>query len=224
MGLRNPKVVSALVSHGFTRKDLDEGWDRFAGLTRKRLSVQVQVPDPQLVESLDSFENTWFPIARLSLERHFPNCAKWIFLNLSQTEGIEVVVSVQTFLERLALMAEAAEPYGAEGPKATELLAQRGLTAQRIQEAQARLDQLGSYRDEPVVELTPEEVQADEDALWSWYLEWGGIARATVKDRRALRSLGFLKSRRSRNVDNNVDTEDGDVSETSEESAQPPAT
>ena len=30
-----------------------------------------------------------------------------------------------------------------------------------------------------------------EVALWAWYLEWSGIARAIIKDRRVLASLGF---------------------------------
>jgi hypothetical protein len=31
-----------------------------------------------------------------------------------------------------------------------------------------------------------------ERALWDWYLEWGGIARVCITDRRLLRALGFL--------------------------------
>lgn len=39
--------------------------------------------------------------------------------------------------------------------------------------------------------------QAAEEALWAWYLEWGGIARLVVSDRRALRAMGFLSRRRA---------------------------
>ena len=42
---------------------------------------------------------------------------------------------------------------------------------------------------EPVVD--PEARATAEAHLWAWYLEWSGIARATVKDRRVLAALGL---------------------------------
>ena len=33
--------------------------------------------------------------------------------------------------------------------------------------------------------------------MWSFYLEWSRIARATITDRRHLRMLGFLRPKRS---------------------------
>ena len=38
-----------------------------------------------------------------------------------------------------------------------------------------------------------ETVEDAEKRLWSWYLEWSVIARAAIRDRRLLRSLGFLR-------------------------------
>jgi hypothetical protein len=213
MGLRNARVASALAGHGFTKADLDEGWERLSGLTRKRLGVRIQIRDPQLIEALDAFENKWFPIVRLSLERHFPQIATLLFLNLSQTEGIEVAVSVRTLLERLSEMKEGAAPYGAEGPEAILLLVERGFTPERVAEAELMLELVGEFSDEPEPRVSPEEEQAAEDALWTWYLEWGGIARNVVSDRRLLRNLGFLQSRRSSDDDTDDDIEDGDVGE-----------
>jgi hypothetical protein len=205
MGLRHPKVASALAAHGFTPADLEEGWQRLSALTRQRLGVQVRVADPKMLKALDAFENLWFPITRLTLQRHFPNVEARLFLNLSQTEGAEVAVSVGTFLERLKEMNEGADPYGAEGSEAIKLLAQRGLTTERIQEAQNMLDQLRTFSDEPTAEPTLDEAQPAEAALWSWYLEWGGIARTAVTDRRLLKGLGFLQSRRSKDDNEALD-------------------
>ena len=81
-----------------------------------------------MIEELDAFENKWFPIARVSLERHHPEMAAELFLNLSQTEGVEVAVSVRTFLERLAQMQQGVAPFDAGGSEAWKLLQQRGLT------------------------------------------------------------------------------------------------
>ena len=35
------------------------------------------------------------------------------------------------------------------------------------------------------------ELRKAEEAAWAWYLEWGGIARAVITDKRALYKLGF---------------------------------
>lgn len=63
-----------------------------------------------------------------------------------------------------------------------------------------------------------EEQALAEQALWSWYLEWGGIARATLTDRRLLRSLGFLQNRRSRSDE---EEDDGTEEDSSEETDAP---
>lgn len=198
MGLRSPRVAAALATHGFTEDDLKEGWQKLAALTRQRLNVKVAVDDPRMIEELDAFENKWFPIARVSLERHYPELAAELFLNLPQTEGVEVAVSVRTFLERLEQLHEGAGPFGPTGPEAHGLLQRRGLTTERIAQAQQMLERLGTFHEEPQPDPTPEEQTVAEQDLWSWYLEWGGIARVALSDRRLLKSLGFLQTRRSR--------------------------
>jgi hypothetical protein len=193
VGLREPQAAEALAAHGFTEADLQEGLDHVGSLTRKRLSMQVQVEDPRVIKQLDEFENRWFPIARYSLNRHFPDVAQALFLNLTQTEGVEVAVSVSIFVERLEAMAAGDASFGANGPAARALLARRGLTAERVGDARTLLDQLGTLSGEPRPELSVEEQRAAEEALWSWYLEWSGIARTVISDRRVLRRLGFRR-------------------------------
>jgi hypothetical protein len=171
MGLRNPTVAAALQEHGFTDQELEEGWKRLSGLTRQRLGLRLAVENPTKVQELDDFENKWFPVARLTLERHYPALAQELFLNLSQTEGVEVVFSVSTFLERLGSMAASKPPFGSEGPAAMKLLETRGLTAERIQRAKAVLAELGTFSPaQPSAPPVAEDKEA-EDALWSWYLE-----------------------------------------------------
>jgi hypothetical protein len=152
------------------------------------------------------------------LQRHYPRVADQLFLNLSQTEGAEVVVSVGTFIERMAQMAEGAEPYGPEGPEARALLARRGLTAERVAEAEAQLDQLGTIREQLQPQPTAEEQEQAGRELWAWYLEWSSIARAAIRDRRLLRTLGFLQSRRS----SASDVEDGDDALVDEDDSDEP--
>jgi hypothetical protein len=72
---------------------------------------------------------------------------------------------------------------------------------------QAVIDRLAAFRTDPLpAEPTPEQQQEAEDALWSWYLEWSEIARVAIHDRRALRSLGFLKPERRSDEDEETET------------------
>ncbi len=191
-GARNARVASILAAHGFTKKDLDEGWKRLAALTDNRMDNLPPPPaDPHLVVELDAWENTWFPIAGASLEFRYPDVHAWLFNNLHQTDGLDVLVSVGTFLKRLGQLPSQKDLQDA-GP-ARKLLETRGLNASTVKEAQDLLDRAGTISKEPPSPaVTPEQTAAAETALWGWYLEWSTIARTVIDDRRLLRLLGFL--------------------------------
>jgi len=115
-----------------------------------------------------------------------------MFRNLSQYTGVEVIISVSTFLKRLEQMEKGEGEFGKTGPQARALLAQRGLTAQMVAEATARIGALAHFTPEPISEgPSAAEQKAAEDHLWAWYLEWSAIARVAIKDGRLLRGLGF---------------------------------
>jgi hypothetical protein len=195
LGLRTPKIAEALIAYGFSDAALQEGWTLLRKVTRTRLD-SVPVPqnlDPTTLKLLDDWENHWFPIASVVLQRHFPNVHERVFRNLSQAEGAAVIITVSTFLERLDKIPqpESDGGMGAEGQQARELLENRGLKAVVVDEARGMLQRLGAVEAaEPRVE---EDYAAAEDAMWSWYLEWSTIVRTAIKDRRLLRQLGFLQ-------------------------------
>jgi hypothetical protein len=214
MGLRNPGVVAALSQHGFTEADLRIGVERLTAVTRSRLQPTSASEDPSLVQALDAFENRWFQIARVTLDHHYPAVSEQLFSNLVQTSGVEVAVSVSTFIERLAEMAAGTGAYAPDGPAARALLVQRGLTDERVAEAKALVDELSKLIAVVEPQGNAEDKQAAEQALWAWYLEWSGIARATIHDRRMLRALGFRKAQRG---------EGEEEIEAEEPQVQPPA-
>jgi hypothetical protein len=96
-----------------------------------------------------------------ALERPHPATHERLFLNLSQTEGLAVAISVQAFIDRLEAMARGEGGHGAEGPTAAELLARRGLTSTVIGQARDLLAKLATVEnaDEP---LSVEEQQAEQ--------------------------------------------------------------
>lgn len=206
VGVRNPRVFEALAAYGFTDADIQDGWTRLSALVHGKLRTPVPVADRQVIEALDSFENEWFPVARATLQNRYPKIAEALFANLVQTRGVAVAFSVGTFVERLGQMERGEGAFAGEGPQARDILAQRGLTPERVAQAESLLAALGSSRHEPVPNA--EEQQEREAALWAWYLEWSAIARHAVKDGRLLRSMGFLKSRRASDEPEEADTED----------------
>jgi len=198
LGLRNARVAETLRQYGFKDSDLAEGWRLLQRLTDGRLQQRGPAKqDPALLAQLDAWENHWFPIAGAALRGRFPEVHEWLFLNLSQTEGPGVVVTVGTLLTRLDKLAS--EPaLGERGAQARELLRERGLSDNTLQLARNLLQALGSVAPSSAVSAPADSEQQEtaERALWSWYLEWAEIARVAVKDRRLLRDLGFLNYKR----------------------------
>jgi hypothetical protein len=212
LGLRNPRVASALAAYGFTEDDLREGWTLLQALGKTRFDLVNTSTDVETLRKIDEWENQWFPIALAALRRHAPAVCDQIFLNLSQMEGPAVAVSVQTFIDRVEAAARGDEPYGAGGPEATTVLATRGLTPSVIDEAKALLAQLATVAPAatpPSFEAQKEDLARAEEAAWAWYLEWGQVARVAVKQRALLRQLGFLATRSS----SGSDVEEDDVDE-----------
>ena len=197
LGMRNVRVAEALRQYGFKDSDLADGWRLLQALTEGRMQQRAATKqDPALLAKLDEWENRWFPVAGATLRGRFPAVHDWLFLNLSQTEGPAVVISVGTFLSRLNAMAT--EPsLGSKGAEARQLLETRGLSAPTLQAAQSLLTALGTTEvAEPAKPLDLAAQDAAESAMWTWYLEWGEIARVALTDRKLLRELGFLKTKR----------------------------
>jgi len=148
---------------------------------------------------LDAWENQWFPIAQAALERRFPAVHARFFLNLTQTEGPEVAITVRTFVDRYDELGAGDAKYGAEAKKAQELLISRGVTMAVITEAKDLLSKLSRVA-EPPEAVSPHQQEAElekaEADMWAWYLEWSKIARIAVKQRALLKQLGFLVARR----------------------------
>jgi hypothetical protein len=227
IALRNPRIVAVLAQYNFTQADLDEGWNLLRQITRTRLDVVSEdAPiDPDALRALDEWENKWFAISQATLKRHAPNVHDWVFRNLSQTEGVAVILSVGTFVERWERMdkAEKDDGLGTAGKDAKKLLHARGLTPKTINAAKALLTKQGQV-DGPLPDLekgADEETafEAGEKALWAWYLEWSKIARTTIKQRSLLRQLGFLRVTAGGKEEEEVDDDevDDEVDESEDE-------
>ncbi|MBK8256228.1 MAG: hypothetical protein IPK82_26620 [Polyangiaceae bacterium] len=225
LGVRHARVAAVLRVHGFTEKDLNEGWSLLRALGKTRLDAE-EAPVPQdeaLVYQLDQWENKWFPIAKATLARHAPAVHAWFFRNLSQTEGPAVVLSVGTFLQRFDSLEKPEDkggPKGGGGKAAKKKLQERGLSAEVLDAARALIDKLGGIQSSdvelPDLEQEEAELAAAESAMWAWYREWSDIARTVIKQRSLLRLMGFLQTNRAGVEEEVVDEEDEVEGEASE--------
>jgi len=197
LGLRDRRIAAALMARGFAKADLQEGLALITNVTTVALSLLPNVTSDhsETIGKIDDWENEHFPVADATLSRHFPEVRAKLFLNLSQQEGPAVIISVGTFIKRLALLTKAEGGYGPQGKEARKLLSKRGITAEAVAKATALLEQIGTIEDIPEPPDLTEHlaaVEKAEAAMWAWYLEWSEIARATIKQRSLLRKLGFL--------------------------------
>ncbi len=201
LALRNARIAGTLVRHGFTNTDLQEGWTLLRSVTRTRLDAPIdEAPvDNNALQALDEWENKWFVMTSATLQRRAPNVHDVLFRNLSQTEGVEVIVSVGTFLDRWVNIDKLVKDggLGDDGKEAKKIMAKRGLTNAVIDEAKALVGKLrkvdGPLPDLEKIEAEEANFEKAERELWAWYLEWSAIARNAIKQRSLLKKLGFLQ-------------------------------
>jgi hypothetical protein len=196
MGLRDPRILAALAPHGFSEQNRREGYALLRGLTDDRLAHIPAAPrDLGALEQLDRWERLWFPVAHAALQHHHPETHEALFRDLSPANGSDLVHAVGTFLDRVAALATWNSPTVSDG---IAYLAHRGLDAARLDEGRRLLDAVEATM--PATQRPPVDPDlslARERAMWTWYLEWSGIACASISDPRLLGELGFGSRRAS---------------------------
>ena len=132
MARTDPRVAAALRDHGLTDQELQ----RAHTLLQRAMGTTLPPPPPTfdratLVRALDDWENLWLHVAEVVLSCRYRHLHAQVFLNLTRQSDTTVVVTVDTFLQRLAALEQraAAEP---EVAQALALLRTRGLTLARV--------------------------------------------------------------------------------------------
>lgn len=200
------KIAKALAKHGFTSDEYAKGWTLFknaVGASFAFAEIQPNLAEQSLdLKALDEWENKWFPIISATLEANFPELYTRIFSNLTQTDGVWLIPSVELLLERLATLVD--DDASQEDKDAHELLIKRGLTSDVVNEAKQLITKLktldededdgdadaGDASDEDAAKAAKKDA---EDAMWAYYKEWSAIARVAIKSKKQLKQLGFLK-------------------------------
>ena len=144
MGSTDPRIASLLSERGFSDDDRVEGWALFDRVVGRVFPVPVGVGQGMLkseslpiVQRIDAWENLWFEVADAALSRRFPTIRDMLLRDLSRTSNIEVVLNVSAFISGYHQLADRTDE---ESTQAVSLLAKRGLTPERVNEAESLID------------------------------------------------------------------------------------
>ena len=195
LGLSNPRIAAAMVVHGFSEAELDEGWRLLRAVRPVRLdALPPPVPEHRPVEPLLEWEREWVPIARAALRRHFPKLHERLFVQRSSNGTAAKVLLVEAFLRTLEGLERTAE-----GKKARALLERRGLTRAVLANGRALADDLQRLAPPAAPDpfREPQRLGDARDAALGLVPRMGLDRVAQIKDRNQLRQLGFLAPARS---------------------------
>lgn len=181
----DPHIYALLARRGYDTAARQEGWDLFNLAAGARLEYDFDPAEimpasesKRCFEDLDDIENTWFPVVDATLARRFPELHSQVFLNLAQTRGPEVLVTVGTLLDRVESL-----PETEDGKAAFALLEQRGFDAEVRGAAHALIDKVQSVGEPTLPTVDPDAKAAQKQGLeeaWAWFREWSTIARTVV--------------------------------------------
>ena len=206
-----PAIQKMMKAVGYTEEVHENAWVLLYRALRATRPWELEgepvvVPQKAACAEVDAFEDKYIPLARLALERHCPEQAKYLFADLKRAEGGAVLGMVHTFLYRRRVLLEGSdpdrEPSRAADRAAMELLAGRGLIDDRKAEhLMALIEAATRMAPDPEVIVYD---QADEaaylalmDEVHGWLGEWRESARIAVPIRRYQILMGLAHKRRS---------------------------
>jgi hypothetical protein len=223
---RNPVVRGSLLPRGLTDEELAKGWQYygelhgFGGKAEDRPATKVTAA-AQAINEVDSWDAPTYSAAHAVLDARYPLVARYLFENLEAAVGIDAVVGVERFLDRLAVLragnAPAIEP--AEQQAAVALLGTRKIINETREAELRRLiatARLGA-RPEEVIEapdLDPRRQSVAESYI-NWLNEWREVARLAIHRRDYRIALGLAQRRHA------GDEQDSDANDPAAQVSQP---
>jgi hypothetical protein len=152
------------------------------------------------MSELDAWDSPNFNSAHAVLETRAPNARRFLFSQLSASEGPAAVVAVETFLDRRDQLKSGDAPGvdPKEAKHAVELLAERRIVddAKAI-ELRSLIDKAQSGA-APVASTPPPRLDEHTfERYRAWLNEWREVARGTITRRDHLITLGLASRRTS---------------------------
>lgn len=200
--LRDPGVAARLAQRGFDEAEAERGWCLLDAASGRHMAMQfpANLPDMsfgELLERVGEWYRTAYDIADATLRHEYPELHGRVFAKLNKARGMKGVMHAQLLLLRFDELAMSEDPACAE---ALALLAKRGLDQEQLEAGEELIRGERTVGQPASPEGYPEaeqQRQADEAALWEWYLAWSQIARTVVESKRLRIRMGISQMGRS---------------------------
>ena len=189
IGLRDDRVLSALTDCGFGASDRARGWELLSALGSTQAVPTTTTITSAPLQALDTWRQQWARIASVSLEQDFPRVYDQIFSGIDKPRQPSFAV-VPILVDRIEKLGRAND---ATSIAALAKLRKRGLTSERLAQGRQLFVDVQSTKLPrlPDYDGRRTKIHAAETALWDYFVEWGQIARATIKEPRLLELLGY---------------------------------
>ena len=193
---KNASIRRILCRVGYSDAKQDRGWELYHAAAALKKSSRVTPEDRrarEAIATLDATDESLLRRAHAALSHHHPEQDQLVFDRLEPGVGIQAVITVATFLDRLDLLESSSN---SEDRAAIGTLAERGIDSAYRTELRALVEEA-----EGAVFVEDEETGPDEERLEAlrelraWYADWAETARAVIKQRSQLRQLGLAHRR-----------------------------
>ena len=204
-GISQNSLIHALLAQaGYTPEDNRQGWERLL----KASGYRPDQPAPAVTGSpafdamvaIDAWDEDGFRRIRSALTRLHPEQAAFVFEGqLAACTGPSAVVGTATLLDRLEDLENGKERKATrkDDHAALETLAKRGIDKAERARLRKLVDTAQTVDKNPWVEgkdtPTAVERRAALTDLYAWFKDWSETARAVVKKRAHLITLGLAK-------------------------------
>jgi hypothetical protein len=216
---RNPVVRSSLFARGLTDEELERGWGLYSMLIGFNAGGEArpatrETDAAQAMNQVDAWDAPAYLAAHAVLDRRYPAVSAFLFDNLEASTGVEAVVGVERFLDRIDQLRAGTAPSvdPEQGRSAVQLLATRKIIDEP-KEADLRAliatTRRGARPDEvieaPTLDPNREKVATE---FIEWMNEWREVARLAIANRAYRISLGLARRRKNGDADDDTDETD----------------
>lgn len=201
---QNPVIHALLAQAGYTPEDHRQGWERLLEASGYRAGQPAPTvggsPAFDAMTTLDAWDEDGFRRIRSALTRLHPEQAAHVFAGkLVASTGPSAVVGVATLLSRLDDL-ENGKKRAATRMKdhaALETLAKRGIDKAERARLRKLVEAALTVDKKPTIAVKASPTAAERRAalveLYHWYKDWSETAKAVVKKRAHLITLGLAR-------------------------------
>lgn len=204
---KNAAIRALMHANGYSNELQIHGWN--LNIRASSDGIEALAPSSssvvQALAAVEAWNELGYHKIHAALANRFPEQTAYLFGGISAGKGATALVAADTVLRRVDAMRKGDDPSRAafkESDKAAlDLLAQRGVTPEVLEELRAHVEAAKSAPEVPAPTDAEARHLADLKAMRAWYEEWSEIARAAIHDHAMLVRLGLAAHHRRRDAD-----------------------